>query len=442
MGDAPCPRSRRALRAAVVLLASTALALAALEVGLRIAAALAPGARPEPSPDGRPVVLFVGDSHTYGMNVEAGDSMPAQAEAVSRACAPPGFGAVNRGRIASPSWVALDEARESIARYRPVAVVARVGINNRLIGPPEEAGWLDGLRIVRVARIGLRNWADFRASREPRPLTEMTADGSMRVRTPVRGEGGSAQEFVSRPVAPDADYVRTVRPRLRADLVAIAREAERAGARTVFATYFPDAVPFALPNEDLAWAARETGAAFADVASVGRRAIAARPRSELVFFDEHVTPLAYALEAREVVRALREAGAIVGASPDDPIAWLASRPTMRPEVELALERDAWTLVVRSKPARNGSVILGRPGPPAQTLQGLPIADDELARSAAASDALKFSTDAKGEARVPIAPALAGLPDTARAVAVVVVPAAAGEPAMYYASEPVDFRTRP
>ncbi|HKE02273.1 MAG TPA: SGNH/GDSL hydrolase family protein, partial [Planctomycetota bacterium] len=323
---------RRAVRGVLVAGGSLVVALAALELALRVAAAFAPGTRPAPAPDGRPVVLFLGDSNMYGLNVGPEETLPAQAETLSRAGGARGFASVNRGRIGHASWLALDEARDAIPKHRPAAVVVRVGINNRHLVTPDDAGWYERLRVVRLARIGLRNLRDIRAnlhvaaaSRPELPPAEDVPERWI-VQSPAR-DGGPADPFaLSRDPRVTLDYDANVRPRLRRDLVDLAREAASAGARVVFASYLDDAAAFADPNADLAWAARETGSSFADLSAVGRRALAVRRREELVFEDHHATGLGYRLEAQEVVRALVAAGAVSGETPADPLEWLATLP--------------------------------------------------------------------------------------------------------------------
>ncbi|HKE01132.1 MAG TPA: hypothetical protein VKE69_08990, partial [Planctomycetota bacterium] len=403
------PTARRLLSRAAIAVAASFVAVAALEIGLRVAAALAPGARPEPSPDGRPVVLFLGDSNMWGLNVQPDETLPARAEELSRTCCPPGFHAVNRGRIGAPSWVALEEAKAAIPKYKPVAVVVRIGLNNRFLYSPEEA-WYDRFRVVRLARIALRNWSDTRsgqnASATPAPgEPEMvgTPDGKLTLRTRTR-DGDAAPEFEvhhrmegGQPV--EREFATEVRPRLHADLVAIAKEAAQAGARTVFVSYLDDAAAFTNVDAELARAASESGSTYADVAALGRRALAVRTRTEVVYLDHHPTAVGYRLEANEVVRALLASGAIRGTPPEDPIGWLAALP--KPEgtaISLAIvDPAALTFVVRTKPKGQGRLVVGRPGK-SQFLQfrEVPIADDDLSRRTRGVKELVFVADASGE----------------------------------------------
>ena len=175
------------MRRLLILAGSTLLAIVALELGLRIAAALQTDTRPAPAADGRPVVVFVGDSNVWGLNVTPAEALPAQCESLSRECAPPGFQAVNRGRRGTPSWYALDEARSALARFRPVAIVVRVGVNNRVLVAPDDASWLDRLRIARLAGMAVRNWKD-RVEPARAPVTAATGLEELRWE---HGEGGA-----------------------------------------------------------------------------------------------------------------------------------------------------------------------------------------------------------------------------------------------------------
>ncbi|HKE02272.1 MAG TPA: hypothetical protein VKE69_14740, partial [Planctomycetota bacterium] len=372
-----------------------------------------PGARPAPASDGRAVVLFLGDSNMYGLHVAPESTLPAQAEALSRASAAPGFRAVNRGRVGQPSWFTLDEARDAIAKHRPAAVVVRVGVNNRVLATPEGAGWYESLRVVRLARIGIRNWTDARlglthAASRPRSLTELGADGRFVLRHPVRDGDEAPPIEVVHDLSAAEDYDAKVRPRLRRDLVAIAAEASRAGAKTVFASYFDDAEALADADADLAWAARESGSAFVDLAEAGRRARAIRDRDELTFPDHHATALGYLVEAHEVVRALQKIGVGGGTPPPDPVqvlAHLPSRAESRIDVALA-DPESLTFAIHAPANRAGRLLVGGAG----TLQlggwlEVPVAEDAASWRCRASSELAFRTDERGVARVTLPAAI-------------------------------------
>src|SRR5262245_14757943 len=145
---------RRAPRIALALLIGIAGAAVAAELALRAGAGvvslLGLNERARVAADGRPVVLFAGDSNVYGLHVRDTETLAAQAEAVARECDPPGFTAFNRGRSGAPSWIAREEVESALERLKPEAVVVRVGVNDSVTIPPEAESWMDGLRLAKL----------------------------------------------------------------------------------------------------------------------------------------------------------------------------------------------------------------------------------------------------------------------------------------------------
>jgi hypothetical protein len=427
---------RRPIALAGTVLLGVLLGALLVEASLRIAAAVADlagaTARPAATADGRPVVLFVGDSHVFGLYVENNETLPARAAEVSARVSPPGFLSVNRGRPGATTWVALEEVVESIPIHRPVAVVVLVGINNRSSVVPESAGWYESLRLVRLARSFLANLGEeeLRKAQAPRryrfELGHQPRDGP-----PRRVEIEAATGW--------QDYPKLVQPRLRQDLVEIARQARRAGAKTFFLSYFDDYFAFAEFNADLAWAARETSSEFVDMASLGKQALQVRPRGDLLFFDHHTTPITYELEARELIGAMCRAGVLSGKLEVAPLEWLSrAAGQRRPSLRMA-PGETLAFAVEWEPGRNGKIVLGAPG--AMLLYGwqeLPIQDDSVSVLARRDPGLSFTTGDDGTARVEVpAEVRSVLPAQARAVAVMGI-GDEGAKLRLFVSDPVDF----
>ena len=263
--------------------------------------------------DARPTVLFIGDSNIYGLHVKPEETLAQQAELL----AGKSFRSINLGVPGTPSWIALERAHRFIPQYRPIAVVVRVGINNRVLVEPPRSLWYDTLRLVRLARLLSARMA------APKALPDSAAQV---VKGLARDTPLPSFKIYSAGIAYRDEQVS---PRLRADLEAIAKLAQEYGTSILFLSYFEDDNNFSGVNRDLSAAAQSSGALFVDCAALGRRALTIVPRNEVLYADHHCTTLGYALEARLLLRAMRAAGLLHAASLAEPIQWLrnlSSRP--------------------------------------------------------------------------------------------------------------------
>ena len=116
-----------------LLVAFTAflVALALLEVGLRVVGAIqlaAANRKLAGEDDGRPIVAFIGDSNIYGLYVAnpETDTLPKQVEALSCSGGARGVRCVNLAIPAATTWNVVDQCSKALELH-PVAVVARAG---------------------------------------------------------------------------------------------------------------------------------------------------------------------------------------------------------------------------------------------------------------------------------------------------------------------------
>jgi hypothetical protein len=385
-------------------------------------------------PGGNPVVAFIGDSQLYGLGVSEEETLPQQAQEVARRHGSPGFLAVNLGRNGAPSWVALDEARRSLPVLRPDIAVIRAGMTNVYTVHPDRAGLLDSLRLARVARIALRNLQGADARRD-----RLYAIGFLRAsqlfsenpRSEGRTEDGV--EFAVERGSAGAQWKKDIAPAVRADLVAIAEEARRAGAKVVFLSYLDPGLPYAFCSRDLAWVARETGSLFVDLEALAIQAGSQHRRWDFLFPDGHPTNVGYALEARHLVRSMTDAGMLSGSLPGDPLEVLAELPAqpVQPasDAPIRLRRStsasgSLSLLVIGPPGNSGRVLMGRPGSGFRVSSIEVLIDREDAdRLRALVPGLDFRLDAEGTARIELPSSVASsLPPETCAVAWIVGPA--------------------
>jgi lysophospholipase L1-like esterase len=147
-------------RAALVAL-GLAIGLGLLEGALRLAALVLPArferesaaAQRKPEP-GELVVLCVGDSHTFGVGVEANQAYPVQVEELLRRR---GVRArvINAGTPGRNSGQLREVLPPMLERYRPRVVIVWIGANNQWvpIGAGDAPAFRDRFRLVRLLRL-------------------------------------------------------------------------------------------------------------------------------------------------------------------------------------------------------------------------------------------------------------------------------------------------
>ena len=189
-------RGERLGRVGLVLL-GVLLALAVLELGLRVAAGWV-GPRAGPLAWGRETVLTLGDSHTYGVFFPAGQSYPARLAARLDARSAGGFRVVNLGLPGTNSSEVATRLPAWLDAHAPRHVVLCVGVNNiwnrsdagRVGGEPARVAFWERLRVVRLARLLQLRFAD---DPDPDPDTARPE-----LERSVIGRGDVAVEFRDR----------------------------------------------------------------------------------------------------------------------------------------------------------------------------------------------------------------------------------------------------
>lgn len=405
-------RPRRLVLHCALVVLDVAFAAAVLEGWIRFELAAGRKERRVASHDARPRVLFLGDSHFYGLWMDESRTMPALAEAFSQECDRQGFVAINKARSGATTWILLDDARAAIPELKPMAVVVRGGLMNRFFVDPRRANWWESLYITGILKIGLRdvrNWIDHVP-----PIDPLDDAGVGRARDEMRGreEGHDIRStiVVRGPSIEEArDYASTVSGEVVNDLTELGRFSTSLGVPVYYVSYLLPSDVLDLVSRDLAAAAAATGSTFVDVRPLTIEALTKLRRGDITLHDGHPTALGYALEARALVAAMVRDGLLSGPEPEDPLTWLARQPLeptpekLRAEASVALDAAAprWTYVVKGKPGGHGTLYIGAFG------EGVPVATELLALReedvvrCGGDRRFQFVLDARGEARITI-----------------------------------------
>jgi len=296
----------RALTAAVILLAGVEAALQAGGVlaGRRVTALSDPEA---------PVILCLGDSHTYGAGVEEQEAYPARLEALLRER---GL-SVNVVNMGAPG-TNTSEIRRSLPglleRYSPVVVIVLAGINNGW--NVKDAAWSDledGLDVS----MSVRAW-DFLATRvkliKAARVTLHRLDWTRPPEETARDRKGAP--VIHHKNDGEREDPEVAFDRARRDLVAIIATARSKGAAPVLMTYVTDPeFTFETPNLFLKKTAAKMKAPLADNDKALRSllldhdgALNPAARQNLFFPDMHPKPQGYERIAENVARTLDQAG--------------------------------------------------------------------------------------------------------------------------------------
>ncbi|MFN0205855.1 MAG: SGNH/GDSL hydrolase family protein [Planctomycetota bacterium] len=363
-----------------------------------------------------PVVIFSGDSHTFGLWLKDDETMPARVEQLSKELSAPGIKSINLGRAGATTWIAVDEAIAAIQQIKPSALVLRIGINDGILSRPGKASFMDRFRIVKFARIALSRFGP----REPVNYIKKLEVGNRRDED--LNDSTVIAAFDRR--TPPADYKKEISELAQRDFKRLATEAALHGVKLFFVSYLDPGFRFRFVNNDLARAAAESGSVYINLTNIGERAISAGRREELLIEDGHPTALGYKIEAREIMRALLASKIINGAEPGDTVDWyIKNRPApssgpTHARVELKHVRDdsrTIRLNISTIPNIRVRLIAGRPtGSFTVGDYQIPILYD---------DAVKFggnamTSDALGNAHLQLsAETAANIPEGAVVVAV-------------------------
>lgn len=396
---------RKFIKRAGIALASTLVAIALLEGSLQLYGwyvryeALS---RLRSAPDdGRPIVAFCGDSNMFGLYLEDYEhtTLPKQIESLSKNATVagagnakiPGIRSVNFGVPASPTWAVLEQVKRAL-ELKPIAVVARCGINNTWQFPPGEgAGFLENLKLVKIYRVMSANKTARAKMNNLGPGGETLDDAEIQLdgRTSqmrLAPRDGAADPFEIRAVGGQKLGFDATSARMRADFEAMAALCKKNNVKLILATYLEGGLFDYANIRTLMLSLRgQNDIIVADCSPYLQKAIggveeaASRPvprevaisrRSLLITRDRHPTALGYAVEARVVSAALVESGILQNFKPDDPLA-----PFAKAEIDIPKLKPSNTKLsfeVFSKPGDRVNLVGGLPGESIYKETSIPI----------------------------------------------------------------------
>lgn len=312
-------------------------------------------------------VLAIGDSHTFGWNVDAAGAWPARLEGLFETEGLD-WNVANRGAPGKNTETLLGELDEYLALDRPQVVLILAGLNNPWSRPHGEGAasrleWSRTARLVKLlasrvmggSRIQGAGDGDGAGSFEERA----TDTGRTEVRVVTReGDletfdiGGGTITHAEEQLAYDW---------IKRDLVELARRVTAFGARPVLLTYALDEGDY-LPqvNFTIREAAAEAELDLIDVAAVFTPVLGEFEHGRLFFPDAHPRREAYGAVARIVHDGLVELGLVDAAELGDPFGELRARGAPRPELVGEFGADgSLELELTFDPELQFSVLLAR-----------------------------------------------------------------------------------
>ena len=311
-------------------------------------------------------VLCIGDSHTFGWNVDAAGAWPARLEQLL-ASDGSDWRVANRGAPGKNTETLLEELDEYLALDRPQLVLILAGLNNPW-SRPHEGGAGRALDWSRTARLTQLLWARVAKSARIQGAGDGSGAGSFEER---EGEAGRTEVRV---VTREGDLesfeigggtiaheeVQLAFDWIQRDLLELARRVRAFGARPVLLTYALEEGEY-LPSVNFAIreAAAEGELDLIDVAAAFRPHLDELGRARLFFPDAHPRRETYGAVARIVHDGLVELGCLAAAPVGDAFAELGARPAPTPElVRLPDGADgALELELRFDPALEFSVLV-------------------------------------------------------------------------------------
>jgi lysophospholipase L1-like esterase len=250
-GKQATPPREWAARFGLVIL-SVLLTCVLLELALSLGAMFVQS-RPIAASEGRGTILTLGDSHTYGVKTLPEESYPGQLQTILNERAPGQYNVVNLGVPGSNSAEIADQLPDWISRYRPLAVVVCVGINNRWnysdtqeskrLGPVLQ--WLSDLRLMRLYHLlslNLQSILHPSEQAERRELVRSQVDGEdprVEFRDAKTGEIVARHEGAPN----EQSYNKPALRRLRQDLERIHLTTEQRNVQLVLLTYSAFSLP-------------------------------------------------------------------------------------------------------------------------------------------------------------------------------------------------------
>lgn len=261
--------------------------------------------------EGQRTILCVGDSHTYGALVSAGESYPAHLQRRLDERAPGAYSVVNLGIPGMNTRQVLEQLRSELPRYRPEVVIVWCGANNAWNRSTTSRGrrtwrarleeWALRLRVYRFVRV----WASHRS------LDRLAAELGAGQRYDVIGQ---RDLFDQRDGAPTVvvrdgrveriDFVggavsdEEFEHEAAEDYQAMLEAGRAAGARVVFVAYPVDTGAFHTANRAVRRVAERSSAAVLDTVDAVRRVPLERRQ---LLWGAHPNGEMYAEIAREIV---------------------------------------------------------------------------------------------------------------------------------------------
>jgi len=292
------------------------LAIATLEVGLRVAALVVREPRPTANMrEGTVSILTLGDSHTYGVFYSAEESYPGQLQALLDEHAPGRFQVINLGIPGMNSSEIVRSLPGWLARYEPAATVICVGVNNlwndtAAAEPSGPVGFrsLRSWRLLRILDHRLRAKLGERPSERP-DLERSVSPDSVEHRDAATGE-----VLVRHERRHEELEVEDGRRLLLRDLDRIDDLHRRTGVRMILLAYSTFRVPelgqaFTLHermSDTLLAFGSERGLEVLDPRATMRRLVGSGPRASYFHSerDDHPNPAGYRILAELVAEAL------------------------------------------------------------------------------------------------------------------------------------------
>jgi lysophospholipase L1-like esterase len=360
-------------------------------------------------------ILCIGDSHTFGWNVDADSTYPAQLE---RLLVADGLdvGVTNRGAAGKNTATLLEELDEYLAADGPRIVLILAGINNPWSRPREVQGdqaptAMDQVRVVKLVRI---LWSRVAGESRVQGTGDGQGAGSLEEtelengRTQVRvvTREGNVETFEVGGGHLSHAEAEVAYEWIKRDLGTLAERVRAFGATPVLLTYAVENGPTVVSvNYTIRDAAKEHGIALIDVAKAIEPELATWTPQRLIFPDAHPRREGYSVIARILHDGLVQAGLIQAAPLGDP--FLPLRDVAVPVPKLAATPDdngGWSFDLTFEPILDYSLVLSSALAPADSPSlwlKLPVglAQNELFKSAANDEALRGSFDPQGQAQV-------------------------------------------
>jgi len=293
--------------------------------GLALAAPRLLARAPQSGVSGGFRILCIGDSHTYGWQVERSESYPARLAVLLNAEGETEFEVVNLGVPSSNSSQVVARLARYLAHYRPQLLILTIGANDVVnFADPRSANGESGLAGVLWH---LRSWRLLAFALHQREKVGAGRDANVDVswRHPwreVRLDAGGLRERFDHRLDFDAMLDEAEHEvLLRANLEEIVRIANRAGVPVVFASYTHGMHSLGTANRVMS---ETPDALFVSQLARGDLDVAVPPHSpgeeppRLFFDDLHPKAPVYAAAAENLHVALVRAGLLPNGRPSLP----------------------------------------------------------------------------------------------------------------------------